>query len=244
MWLNILMYIKTFIFKLFKKKKNTTEFDQVKETISKDLELKKFVYDKSLSFTPEMYENIDWNSVPDPVIVNPGQDKVIMLVDDIEYTDLLYDTDFDNIKKEYKLDIKQKFTIVKCFGKDAGFIAYKYIVINKNKVDFAYIDITLGHKIKVFGSWFKEFDGIDLAIAMSEKHADIKFNFCTAHTLNTNNTTIADYDKKVKKYFNNKALEHFYLAKNSNRTALIYNQLKQLAAVGEQHDNDQQKNAV
>lgn len=239
---NIIAIVKNivtkFLFKLFRKKK-TKELEQDKDQIYKDIELKKYVYDKSLSFTKDMFQSIDWKSIPSPVIENPEQQRSIILVDDIPYTELLYRNDMDSIKSKYNLDISKEFKIIKCFGEKAGFIAYKYVVLENHPVDFAFIDITLGHKIKVFGSWYKEFDGIDLAISMSQEHENLNFYFCTAHTLNKTNTTIANYNKKIEKYFN-KPIDKFYIGKNTNRAELIYDIVRTFLDKEKNYDNKQE----
>ena len=165
--------------KIFKKEENNISSKPNKDIMD-------FIYDKTNSPTAEMMNRIDYNVIGKPEIINPEQEKTILLLDDIPYTQLLYLEDAKKIKEEYGLDVHKDFKIVRCLGPNAGFLAYKYFVIDKNKCDYGILDITLGHRVNVTGSWFMELDGIDIANYITKLNPNFKFLLCTAHTINKN----------------------------------------------------------
>lgn len=201
--------------KLFTKTKEVKEINTLREYVS----------DKTNSPTHDMFKNIDWSKVPDPEIDNPDAKESILLLDDINFTDMLYEEDFNKIKKNNNLDITKEYKLVKCLGEQAGFMAYKYSVINKNSVDFGILDITLGNRIKINDEWMMELDGIDIAKYLSEVNPNFKYVLCTAHTLNKSASTIKTYNEKCKKIFGYE-MDQVYLNKNIDRYETIYKLLK------------------
>lgn len=213
------------VLKLFGKSTSTANSTAVtEEKIKKDLEIKEFVYDRTLTFKPYMLQELDYSKIPAPEIINPEAQVTVIIVDDIEHAGILYKNDFEKLKDKKIIDT-DGLKIVRCLGQDAGFMAYKYAVIERNPVDYGILDITLGHKIRVFDEWFKEFDGIDLAIAIQEAQPTFKFLFATAHTLNQDNHTVRTYNEKSKRYLQG-GLDKYYLSKNTNRVDTIANLLK------------------
>ena len=212
------------ISKITKKIKRKDIIAEELAKLEKDLDIKTYIYDKTETITPKMIEENIKTTCPYPAIENANADRVLLLVDDIPFTEILYQNDFKAIKDKFGLDIKKEFRLVKCFGEYAGFTAYKYAVLEENKIDLGFLDITLGHKICLRKQWYKEIDGIDIAILLRNVYPDFSFLLCTAHTLNMQNQVVQTYDQKVQKYFGI-PLEQKYLPKNSDRLDRVYNHI-------------------
>ena len=218
---HIINTIITFIVAKFLLKDNdekTKENDKQQDDDVRE-QLINFVVDKTNTPTDTIMlnaiEEIESKDViPEPVIINGDKEKTIIIVDDIEYTDVLYTNDIEKIKDKYNINVHDDYKIVLAVGYYAGYIAYKYL--QNNKVDVAILDITLGHQLHVIDTWFMELDGIDIAYFLKVKNPDIKFILCTAHSLNMNSTTIITYNKKCIRHFGH-PLEYFYINKNSDR---------------------------
>jgi hypothetical protein len=207
--------------KLFNKLNKQKQPNEVVE-LKKEKDIMDYIYDKTNSPTPEMLSKIDYNKIGEVEIKgNLNSDKTILLLDDIPYTELLYFEDVKKIKKEYNYDVYDLYKIVRCLGPNAGFLAYKYFVLDKNSCDIGILDITLGHRVHVTGSWYMELDGIDIAKYISNLNPNFRFVLCTAHTINKTNYIVNTYDKKCQKLFS-KPLEYYYLNKNSDRWIELY----------------------
>lgn len=194
-----------------------------------------YIYDPTSTPSNEMFLNaVDYNSIPEPEIINPGGKKTLILVDDVVYTDIMYRQDAKKMATQYNVDPYSDIKMVKCLGEKAGFQAYKYAVIDGNPVDFGVLDITLGHQLRVMDSYYMEVDGIDVARFIKEKNPNFKFLLCTAHTLNKTNSIITKYDSKVEKHLGGK-LEDYYLNKNSYRVDKFY-----LLVYGDKQHNTQE----
>lgn len=218
-----IMMIKNIITDLYNKFFKKEEENIVSTKPNKSI--MEYIYDKTNSPTHEMMNKINYDKIGEPEIINPQGEKTILLLDDVPYTQLLYLEDVKKINTEFNLDVYQKFKIVRCLGTNAGFLAYKYFIIDKNPCDIGILDITLGHRVNVTGSWFMELDGIDIAKYISVLNSDFKFLLCTAHTINIDNYIVNNYNKKCIKFFD-KELINFYLNKNSDRYISIYNLIK------------------
>lgn len=219
--LKIFNLIKDFFTKSKSKRKAIKELNQDKEELVQKKQIRDYVYNREVTFEKEMFNVIEWDKIEDPEIVNPDKQLTLLLVDDIPHTKLLYSNDFENLKEEKNFNVNDHFKIVKCLGENAGFIAYKYAINNKQPVHVGLLDITLGHRIFINGESPKEFDGIDLAIAIVREQPNFNYNFCTAHTLNQDNTTIKSVNRKINNYFD-KDLKDVYIAKNGDRLDLLY----------------------
>ena len=195
-------------------------------TVNKETKkLMDYIYDKTNSPTHEMMMHMDYSNLGDIEIVNPDKEKTILTLDDVLYTNFLYIEDIRKIKEKYGLDVYKDFKIVRCLGPNAGLMAYKYFIIDKNPCDFGLLDITLGQRVNVTGSWHMELDGMDIAKYILELNPNFKFVLCTAHTINKTNYVVNNYNNKCKKLFG-KELDAYYLNKNSERYKTIYNLLK------------------
>lgn len=227
-WTTVVKYVlKWFIKEKVLKKEDNKKPDVIDPNKAIKDELIKFVADRTNIPTQELLENgikeIETRDIiPQPEILNKDAKKTLIIVDDIEYTDVLYTNDIAKIKETYNLDINQDYKIVLCVGYYAGYIAYKYFL--ENKVDVGIFDITLGHQLHVIDTWFMEVDGIDIAYFLKQIHPDSKFILCTAHSLNMYSTTIATYNNKCIRHFK-QPLESFYLNKNSDRIEALKNLL-------------------
>lgn len=166
--------------------------------------------------------NYDYNSLEEPVILNPEGKKTLLVVDDIVVTELLYRADLHKMESQYDVKPYEDFKIVKCLGKDAGFIAFKYL--SKNPIDYGIIDITLEQQIRDNNIYIADLDGIDIVSYIKEVNPNFKYVLCTAHSLNKNNNLVDTYNKKIQKNLKTK-LENIYINKNTNRVDRLYNLL-------------------
>lgn len=157
----------------------------------------------------------------EPKIDNPDGKKTIIIVDDVEYTEILYNGDLNIVKQRYGQDFLDDYKIVWCLGEDAGYIAYDYVVNKNNKVDIGILDITLGHSL-VTENGRIAVDGIDIGMYITEVCPEFLFVLCTAHTCDKTNQIVSKYMKKTEKYFN-KTLESLYLNKNNRTPESFYN---------------------
>ena len=143
--------------------------------------------------------NMDYSNVPEPQIYNPDSEKSLLIVDDYELTKVLYDNDFDKIRTEYNVDIKEDFKIVRCLDSDSGLQAYKYIMMDKNRIDYALLDLTLGCVVKLEDNRFVEIDGATLAVWIMKSNPNAKIKFVTMHTMNDDNHIVKNYITKLRK---------------------------------------------
>lgn len=171
-----------------------------------------------------LLQEIDYSGYGEPKITNPDKDKTVLIVDDYDLTNVLFTNDFKTIHKEFQVYPEEDFRIIRCICVDAGFQAYKAIAVDKLKIDFALLDLTLGNLVRLPNGEFADIDGAELAIALKKVNPDAKILFVSAHTTNKNNATVAKYSKKLEKYGID--LHTNYCSKNDiNRHKLIYNLL-------------------
>ena len=142
--------------------------------------------------------NIDYSNVLEPSIVNPTCNKTLLVVDDYELTKVLYANDFDKIKDEYSVSPREDFKIVRCLDSESGLQAFKYIMMDKNKVDYALLDLTLGCVVKLEDNRFVEIDGATLAIWIMKSNPNAKIKFVTMHTMNDENHIVKGYINKLR----------------------------------------------
>jgi len=159
---------------------------------------------------------LDLNTFEDPIIINSDKEKTLLILDDIEESDYLFNIDFRIIKEKYGYDIFKELKIVKCYGKQAGFIAKKYLSNPDNKVDYAILDITLGNSLKLADGSYIEYDGIDIGLQILEQNPEAIIRFLTAHTLNRRNPMMMEYFNKFESN-TNKLIDDFYINKNGDR---------------------------
>lgn len=175
--------------------------------------------------TRDILETYDYTNIPNPVIVGNQDGKTILLMDDISYTDLLFKLDFKNIKSQYNLDIMETYKVVKCFGRDAGFMAFKYAVLDNNRIDYGIFDLTIGHTVK-YENTILNVDGIDICFNIKNNNPGLKYVLCTAHSLNKNSPTILKFTDKLKNGLNDKLVD-VYMNKNSDRLHRLIQLLKE-----------------
>lgn len=169
----------------------------------------------------DILNQFSFKDIAEPSIINPDGSKTLLIVDDVVYTKLLYQFDFNNIKKQYNKDVAVDYKIVNCLDPTAGYSAYKYAIIDNNKIDVAIIDITLGYRVSINDKYYTEIDGIDLAYHLVNKYPDIKYVLCTAHTLNVNNQIVKKYNDKMLKCLGCN-IEDKYINKNEYRVDKLY----------------------
>ena len=165
---------------------------------------------------------VDYSVYPDPDIKNIGSDKTILWLDDMTNMKVLYGLDINKVKNIYKEDINKDFNIINCFGKYAGFIAEKYIHSDDRlKIDYALVDITLGYGIKLTNGDYVEYDGVDIMLDLLKLNPDMKFMFCSAHTLNRKNPTVNGFFTKFEDA-TGLDISNYYINKNSDRYVDIH----------------------
>lgn len=163
----------------------------------------------------KIIKEFDWSPFFEPEIKgNPNGSKLLM-VDDIEFTENLYMTDFRKMGRTYNRDVNDDYALIGAFGINAGFIAYKYLM-DGNTVDKAILDITLGHYNRNAKGDYLELDGIDIAIKLLEINPNADIRFVSAHTLNKHNPALIYYIKKFETIVK-KPIDKFYINKNLNR---------------------------
>ena len=167
---------------------------------------------------------VDYSTYPDPVINNIGSDKTVLWLDDMTNMKTLYDLDVNKIKVSYNEDVNKDFNNISCFGKYAGFIAEKYMHMEEGdrlKVDYALVDITLGYGIKLTNGYYVEYDGVDIMLDLLKLNPDMKFMFCSAHTLNRKNPTVNHFFTKFEDA-TGLDISNYYINKNSDRYVDIH----------------------
>jgi len=169
----------------------------------------------------EIIDSLDYDKYNAPEITCGTPGTNIFILDDIPDSLTLYDIDFSTIKRQYKKNVCNDFQVINCVGSTAGFKAHKFIAIEKNKIDYAILDITLGYLVRLDNGEYIEFDGIDIAIDILGVNPDAKIRFSTAHTLNKRNPTMEYYHNKFTK-LTGKKLQNYYFNKNDNRAEKIY----------------------
>lgn len=221
-------FIKKYLL-MFLKKNITPEEDSYEETMKQiderrhKEEIKHIIFNKELIIPRHYMDKLDYKDIPSPSSLRNDNEKVLLIVDDIEYTDLLYIDDFNLIEKDYGYKVYDEYRVIKAYGKDAGKIVWDYFILNDCRLDKAIIDLTLGENIHIDDIGIKELDGIDLATYLYSKYNN-KVLICTAHTLSTENTVIKTYVNKCKKYLG-VDLKDIYINKNEERYHKIYNLL-------------------
>lgn len=146
--------------------------------------------------------------------------RSILLLDDQSLVKLLYESDFDDLKRLHNIDVYNQYQVVNAFGPHAGYLAYKHVKLDNKKIDYALLDITLGEVVKLPSGNLIELDGIDLAELILSHNSNAKVLFCTAHTLNNTNSIVKKYKEKVKSLLS-KDLEELYMNKNGDRVAML-----------------------
>lgn len=207
MFANTFNYLKNKLFGIKEENKNDFEFKKV-EKIPNEI----------------LLMGIDYSRVPLPNIVNETAEKSLLIVDDYELTSVLYANDFTKIKEEYNKDVEQDYKVIRCLDKDSGLQAFKLICMDKVKIDYALLDLTLGCLIKLPNKQFAEVDGADLGIYIKQQNPDAVIRFITMHTMNLDNFVVTSYRDKLAKH--NIDLVSLYIDKNgSDRHKDIYNLL-------------------
>lgn len=205
--------------KLNKITTNDEKKDDKQEDIKENVE-EEILCKPDYPICEEMLNSYDFSALPKPQITNPDAEKTFLMVDDIPYTKLLFKQDFKTILPLHGKDIENDFKIVECFGNKAGWMAYKYAVLDNNKIDYGMFDITLGHVLK-YNERIMDIDGIDIAYHIKNKFESMKFLLFTAHSLNKDSAIINRYITKLKNALNIN-LQDVYLNKNSDRYETIY----------------------
>lgn len=205
MFENTFNYLKTKLFGNKEENKKDEEVEQ-KKALPSDVLLRE----------------LDYSNVPPPNIVNPNAEKSLLIVDDYDLSSVLYANDFIKLQEEFNKNVEEDFKVIRCLDKDSGLQAFKLICIDKVKIDYALLDLTLGCLIKLPNDQFVEVDGADLGIYIMELNPNAKIKFITMHTMHMDNFIVAGYAKKLKD--KGIDLSSLYINKNSlARHKDIYN---------------------
>lgn len=173
-----------------------------------------YVYKPKFTFE-QLMGRIDFTEIPEPIIESTDKLKTLLILDDIQASRLMYQTDFSKINRKTKLNVKDDFNIVFATGNRAGYIAYNYITNLKCPVDIALLDITLGGIIRFDDGEYVELDGVDIAIELRKRNENIKFVFSTSHGLNRGATDMKYYFDKFEAA-TGECMSRYYLDKNNN----------------------------
>lgn len=174
----------------------------------------------------DLMDRIDFDTMPPIIIENTDRPKTLFILDDIQGSRLMYQTDFNKILRKYGKNVEEDFNIVFATGNKAGYIAYNYITNLKQPIDVALLDITLGGVVKFDDGEYIDIDGVDIAIELFNRNNHVRFVFSTSHTLNREVGDMVYYHDK---FVNNTGVDmmRYYLDKNNNnkendRAAQLY----------------------
>ena len=216
----IMKMVSKFVVKKVQDKLTEVTKEDNKE-VKEDITHTEPLIDNKTVVTKEIMEQYDYSSIPEPEILNPDAPRTAILVDDILFTDIMYRHDLKKMTAQYGCAPYQDYKMVKCLGDYAGFQAYKYVVLEGNKIDVGVLDLTLGHNFCIQDRLCTEVDGVDIAYHIKQACPDFKFLLCTAHTMNLNNSTIERYYNKLKDSLGID-LRSVYINKNSYRVDKFY----------------------
>ena len=171
----------------------------------------------------EVPSYIDYSSFSKPVIKGNIGSPRVLIIDDINYTVVLYRNDLLEISSKYNKNPLNDFEIVEIFDEDAGFIAHKYVTLDRNIIDYAILDLTLGAVYKIADGTCVSYDGVDIAIEILKQNPDAKILFVTAHTMAIHSPSYALYGNKFKRATGKDILAHTVSKiDNIQRTESVY----------------------
>lgn len=175
---------------------------------------------KENSMDESLPEEVDYSLIPDVVIKGNKDGKKLLFMDDILDQFFLYSLDIEDINERYGMNIYDKYCVLESSGEWAAFSVIKEI--NKGEsIDFAVLDITIGKSIKLKGGRYVEYDGVDIAIALTKSNPDCKIIFCSSHPLNRRSPDIHLFIKKWEDS-TGKVMDDYYFNKNSDRAKSLY----------------------
>lgn len=180
----------------------------------------------------EVLSEYDFSSIKEPEISgNTESDEVLLIVDDIEISKILYESDFNNIKTNSEktnkpLNVYERYKIVHCLGYGCSLSAYKYICIDKNPLSKCILDITLGESFKTDKGEYIELNGIDLANCIWSIDPNVGIKFLTAHTMDTSNKTVKKYMDLFNIYTKMNIMDYTINKNSTNRTNKLYEFLR------------------
>jgi len=166
---------------------------------------------------------IDYDTFTKPNIKGNIRTPKVLILDDINYTVILYRNDLLEIAKLHNRNPLIDFEIVEIFDENAGFIAHKYVTLDKNIIDYAILDLTLGAIYKIADGTCISYDGVDIAIEILKLNPDAKILFVTAHTMAIHSPSYALYGNKFKRATGKDILAHTASKiDNRHRASSIY----------------------
>ena len=175
----------------------------------------------------EILNEYDFSSIKEPEISgNTESDEVLLIVDDIEISKILYESDFNNIKTNKPLDVYERYKIIHCLGYGCSLSAYKYICIDKKPLSKCILDITLGESFKTNKGEYIELNGIDLANHIWTINPNVGIKFLTAHTMDTSNKIVKKYIDLFNTYTNMNIMDYTINKNSTSRTDKLFEFLR------------------
>lgn len=179
----------------------TNTFNYIKNKFTSSIEETEVKIEQPKAKIPRevLLNELDFSIYPEPVIEgNLESDKNMLILDDYDLTNILYVNDIKKMKSVYNKDVEADFKIYKCLNSDSGFQAYKLINLDKVRIDYGVLDLTLGCMVKLPNNEYVEIDGSDIGIYIKKSNPNAKIIFVTAHTMNKDNSMINGYYTKLK----------------------------------------------
>lgn len=152
---------------------------------------------------------------------NPKAEKSVLVLDDLGFMVSLYHNIFNKIDRTYNVDSRKDFKYLWATDQDCACKVLKYIDNDEVRIDYALLDITLGHVNRTRTGKPIELDGVDIALILLKRNPNMKFKFITAHSLNRYQKTLQIYFDKFEK--NTKLnIDNYFINKNGDQVTPIY----------------------
>lgn len=171
----------------------------------------------------EILDKIDLKAVSDPIVMNNGGNKTLLVVNDIPTTLKLLELDFKTIKTEYHKDIVNTYKVVICTGRHANLMAYKYLL--NNHVDKALVDIVLSDSIIRMDDTFIEFNGFDIAEEIKKRNNESEIGIYTSIELNSTLDMMQKYLSAFKRLARENVIDKYININLSDRTSQLNSML-------------------
>ena len=171
----------------------------------------------------EILDKIDLKAVGDPIVMNNGGNKTLLVVNDIPTTLKLLELDFKTIKTEYHKDILNTYKVVICTGRHANLMAYKYLL--NNHVDKALVDIVLSDSIIRMDDTFIEFNGFDVAEEIKKRNNESEIGIYTSIELNSTLDMMQKYLSAFKRLARENVIDKYININLSDRTSQLNSML-------------------
>lgn len=142
--------------------------------------------------------------------------KTVLFLDNYEDISFVIKACIDKLETPSGKSAKDEFNFIGIFGISSVKVMYNCDILNKVKIDYAILDLTLEELLK-YKNRPVTIDGVDVGINIKNKYKDCIVMFLTSHTLSTKVPTLRKFYKKYEFYIGkhiNKILSDVYIAKN------------------------------